>query len=86
MKEKRRKMVVVDWVDTTSPQDKWQCIIDVRGRPPLECQTMGFVIERTPDYITIAGTMTEDEDIPMLSHIMTIPTGCIRRVRSLPDN
>ena len=83
MKEKQRKMVIVDWVDTTSPQDKWTCIVDVRGRAPLECQTIGFVIERTQDYITVAGTTTDEGEVAMLSHIMTIPTGCLRRVRSL---
>lgn len=75
------KLVLIEWLDSSS-RDGW-----TREKPhteALKCRSVGWLMHDGKDCKTIAPHMSV-EDEPQRSGEMTIPTGCILKIRVLKE-
>lgn len=83
MKEKKPKLILIEWTDSCSPREGWCAIDEIADRGPMKCTTVGFLVADRPDAKTVASTMNHDEYNPEINGVMTIPTHAIHRMRRL---
>lgn len=74
-----RAAVYIEWVDSSYGPSGWHDAEDVGEIKPVICITVGQLLERTPDYISVALTTHGDR----LIGSMAIPVGAIRVMRDL---
>jgi hypothetical protein len=82
--------VEIHWVDSTS-RTGWHRVDEFneetkRAGGPMPMITTGFLIDQTKDYISVAGTIgysKEDSLCGKACDFMTIPRGCIKKVKRL---
>ena len=67
----------VDWVDTMH-RSGWKMPEDDMSLIPNS--TMGYIVERTREYIALAQTIGHDKDAMPFSSVTTIPRGCIKKM------
>ena len=72
-------MEIITWCDATS-FDEWYS--DVEDLKPVKCQTVGYVLKETENYVAIASTKAFDGEYTM---IMVIPKGMIEKRVSILD-
>ena len=70
------KRITVEWLDACST-DEWTEIKDVDGTPK-KVYTSGWLVKEDKDYLSVAGTISDDGDCACIMHI---PRKMIRRVR-----
>lgn len=73
------KLVQIDWIDSAYAPSGWECKDDLESLRPVECVSIGFLVEDTPAYKTIAHSMNNNQ----VCGRITIPTSCIKRCRKL---
>lgn len=69
------KKVKIEWVDSKSGRNEWEYREELEPLKPVMCTTIGFLMEATPEYVTIAHTMSAEQ---VLGRI-TIPACCIKK-------
>ena len=52
-------LVSIVWMDSYGITDKWEHIEDLDPMPPGVCYSVGYVLEQTEDYITIAQSVSK---------------------------
>jgi len=75
-----QKILKIDWNDTCS-SDGWECV-DCVDPKPIMCHSVGYVVKRTKQAITVSGTIG---DHGANCQYITIPKGCIIKVTELKD-
>jgi hypothetical protein len=73
------KKVEIEWIDSKSGPNEWEYIDELEPLLPVICKTTGYILEETPDYKTIAHTVSNDQVVGRIS----IPNNCIRKVKKL---
>jgi hypothetical protein len=73
------KKVEIEWIDSKSGPNEWEYIERLEPLLPVICNTTGFLLEETPDYKTIAHTLSNNQVIGRI----TIPTACIKKCKKL---
>jgi hypothetical protein len=74
MKIKKGDAVLVTWTDAQS-HNNWQ---DTKGPfPPAAARSLGFVIEDTPKYLSVAQSLADDGT---LGDVLSIPRGMIQKI------
>lgn len=69
-------LVEVIWDDAASNSASWVDVDDVAK--PEQVNTTGFLVKETDTYITVAGSVSNDEEnIKNVGSTMTIPKGMI---------
>lgn len=82
MPAKKRRLVLVRWIDTAS-ETGWArpgergAYSHMRG---LRCESVGYVVRRTAKVIAIAQSIEEQGKV---NDVITIPIPCVRQVRRL---
>ncbi len=71
--------VEIEWIDSKSGPNEWEYREDLEPLRPIQCKTMGFLLEDTPEYKTIAQTISDSQ----IHGRITIPTACILNVNNL---
>lgn len=79
MKEKRPKLVMIEWIDSASGGGYWEDREDTEATLPVECTTVGFLIDDGPDHKTVASSITGDQ----AGGSLVIPKSAIKRIRRL---
>jgi hypothetical protein len=80
-KAKLPRLVHVIWFDAHS-EDAWTEKKDLTFEP-TRCHSVGYLVKRTKHAITVAGSAHGiDTDIDY-SCVITIPAGCIRKVKKI---
>lgn len=75
------RAVIVTWVDSCSASGgPWMDRESAEEMKPLECVTIGFVVQETTDYITLASSATKDGQV---AGDMCIPQACITAVEEV---
>lgn len=75
--------VLVEWVDATS-SDHWMSLQDAKEEPSdYSVFSMGFMIERTEQYVRLASNLAEDEQV---FGVVTIPVPWVKGVWEVPLN
>lgn len=74
-------MILVTWVDITSQTEPWIDVEEARQLRPARMITAGWIVEQTPEYLTIASTVDLDSDL--VGDVNCIPTRTLLEVKSL---
>lgn len=62
----KKDILFVEWLDASST-DPWTDIKDIFGT--VKCVSIGFVVKRTKDYISLASTWDGGEQACVVIHI-----------------
>jgi len=73
------KPVLVTWIDSCGSGHLWESRRHSAPLLPAECESVGFIVDRADDYITLSSAGNDSE---VLSRF-TIPKACIKRIRRL---
>ncbi len=73
------KKVEIEWIDSKSAVNEWEYLDGLEPLKPPICQSVGYLIEETPEYKTIVHTISTSQ---ILGRI-TIPKRCIKKVKVL---
>jgi hypothetical protein len=69
------------WIDSCS-QPGWQFFSDIEPMEPLECESVGFVVERNQASVTLCLSFTENA----LAHMLTIPKSCVKKMTKIGES
>lgn len=73
------KLLVIDWIDSKGATNAWEFRESLEPLEPSRCTTVGFLLEETREYKTLAQTVSDEQ---ILGRI-TIPSRAILRQRRL---
>ena len=73
------KLVQIDWIDSKAAPNEWEHLEGIESLEPIQCSSVGFLIEDTPAYKTIAHSVSDSQ----VCGRITIPTACIKKCRGL---
>ncbi len=73
-----KDIVLIEWVDSKG-MERWEYLDEIEPMPPCVCYSVGFIIEDTPEYKTLALGLSETQVLGRT----TIPSGCIRSIKKL---
>ena len=77
-------LVVVEWLDSAeSCEERSGWLRGKQTYAPKRIRTIGEVIDSSPVALTVAGTISADGPEDGVLSPLTIPRGCIVRVRKL---
>ena len=79
LKKKTLKKVQIEWIDSKAGSNEWEYWDELEPLKPTLCRSIGYIIEDTPKYKTIAHTISESQ---ILGRI-TIPKACIKKIKEL---
>ena len=54
--------VMVTWVDSVQPDSHWQFLSNMPKADLPVCQTLGWVVDETPDSLMVAQTVSAEDD------------------------
>jgi hypothetical protein len=77
------KVVRIDWIDTNGSgrwTDREWAMEKVR---PTLCRSYGAIIDETPEYITLAGSLDGGND--NVDHVTSIPRTAIKKITKLVE-
>jgi hypothetical protein len=81
------KLVLVEWVDSTSGYS-WRTVDEATREADhnigQSCYSAGFLITDDADYVTLAFSAAPDQKPePLVGETISIPRAAIRRIRTL---
>lgn len=74
------KAVKVEWLDTCSGTPNWAQLDNIEVGP-LKCESVGWLIKETEDYISIAQNYCEEENL--VADTMTFPKKIVTKISDL---
>ncbi|MQY61416.1 hypothetical protein GH153_06235 [bacterium] len=77
MFEIKFQKVLIEWVDSKGDSREWEYLDEIESIQPSKCISIGFLLEDTPKYKTIAQNLSENQ---ILGRI-TIPTCSILKIK-----
>jgi len=85
MKPKPLQIVVVEWIDAQRWDIGVQDIYEVKNLKPIPCRIVGFLIEKTDDYIVLAQECwyEEEYDSYRVKYCHSIPMCSITKILDL---
>ena len=75
------KLVKIVWVDSATI-DGWVSVDFAESFDPSECVTVGWVVKKTREYITVTSSRS---DTVNYSQLMTIPRKCVTSIKELAE-
>ena len=72
------KIVKINWLDSGSKYRNWE-FKDDWSLEPLECMSVGFLVEKTAKKVVIAQSDGQDE----WGRLFVIPKGCITKIEEI---
>lgn len=76
---KKHRIVLLEWVDSKGVTSSWEHVDELSIQRPSQCKSVGFLLEETKDYKTIALSVGEGQVIGR----MTIPSCAITKCKRL---
>lgn len=74
------KAVKVEWLDICSGTPNWARLDDLEVGP-LKCESVGWLVKETDEYICIAQNYNEEENL--VADTMTFPKAIITKITEL---
>jgi len=68
-------LIYCEWVDSRGACDGWEFREGMEPLEPAQCKTVGFVLDETQSYVTLAMSVSQDQTWAR----KTIPVCCITR-------
>ena len=72
----RHKLVLIEWLDSKGVTSQWEHWDDIEPLEPNLCTSIGFLIEETESYKTIAQSISDSQVIGRT----TIPCCSIQKI------
>ncbi|MBA7672455.1 hypothetical protein ES703_80632 [subsurface metagenome] len=73
------KLLLIKWLDSKGNTNQWEHLDELEPMKPSECLSIGFLIEETDTYKTIASSISQTQ---VLGRI-TIPSCSIQNIRKI---
>lgn len=73
---KYRKAEII-WVDSHGITGGWEFWEDLESMLPCECKSVGYVIDETKEYVTLAQSISDSQVLGR----MTIPRCSIKKIK-----
>jgi hypothetical protein len=73
------KLIFLEWLDSKGITNQWEYFDDIEPMKPSKCFSVGFLIEETDEYKTIAQSLNASQVIGR----MTIPRCAIQRITEI---
>ncbi len=74
--------VMKGWLDSKGVINEWEYKEELEPLLPCQCLSIGFVVERTKEYTTIAQSVSETQILGRL----TIPNCSINYIKNIKQN
>jgi hypothetical protein len=71
-------LVKVAWTDIHSCDDPWISVKEAKEMRPVSMETVGYLLEKTKDYVTVISTACEDGET--VGSVNAIPMGVVKCV------
>lgn len=68
-------LVQVRWIDIASYDGAWMDIVEAKAYKPTPIVTCGWVVTHTEEYITLASSVSEDNEV--VGNVNSIPKGVV---------
>lgn len=81
------RLVIVTWIDARQPTASWTWISEYKPETPVECVTVGWLIQDDEHVKSIAqskGDAAHDGDV-QIGGVMKIPTRCVVSIETLVE-
>lgn len=82
-------LVKVTWHDAADEEKTWlkESEIDAFGDEPVEVVSIGWLLRKTPKYVTLAGDRIEEgtEEVTW-GRVCKIPLGMVQSIEDLTDS
>ncbi len=75
-----KDIVLVEWLDSKG-MERWEYLDEIEPIPPCKCYSVGFLIDKNDEYITLALGLSDTQVLGRT----TIPAGCIKNIKKLRD-
>ncbi len=76
---KEVKKIMIGWLDSKGVINEWEFKEELKPLLPCQCLSIGFVVERTKEYTTIAQSVSENQILGRL----TIPNCSINYIKNI---
>ena len=74
-----KEIVFVEWLDSKGVTHEWEYLEEIESMKPDKCLSVGFLLEKTKEYLTIAQSVGQTQVIGRT----TIPCCSIKRIKKL---
>lgn len=74
------RLVLIEWLDAYSAPSGWKSRDSLKAQKPIAVKSVGYMIEDNPQFITLASSWVEDDD---MDGDITILRGMITEIREL---
>ena len=74
-----KEIVFIEWVDSKGITNQWEYLDEIDPIKPDKCLSVGFLLEKTREYVTITQSIGEAQTIGRT----TIPCCSIKRIKKL---
>lgn len=75
-------MRLITWLDASGGTGSWEHIENFQEKGPIHCQSVGFVVHETDEYVTIVQNLDGEEETKACHH-MVIPQMYVKKSRVL---
>lgn len=76
----KEKLVRVIWLDATEHPSGWYSYEEAKEEKPAICQSIGWIVEMTDEFITLAADKGSHEEC---GRMITLPLGMIEEIEYL---
>jgi len=73
------KLIFLEWLDSKGITNQWEYFDEIESLKPSRCFSVGFLIEETDQYKTIAQSLNASQVIGR----MTIPRCAIQKITEI---
>lgn len=84
-KETLARLVLIEWSDSRQPTNAWVHITDIGKRKPVECVSVGFLIQDDDDVKVLAANIGDVDEEMQATGVITIPTVAVHAVKPLVE-
>ncbi len=79
-KLKKNQPLYVEWIDAYA-ESSWQDENEARQRPDVDCQTLGFYLKHSEEFIWMGSTMSGFKKKQRNTEI--VPIGCLTKIKKI---
>ena len=78
-------LVVVTWLDSRQSSGGWKWLSELEERDPIECQSVGWLIQDGDDAKVLAQSMAPDGDDMQYAGDKIIPSRAVLKIERLTE-
>lgn len=79
------ELVLIAWRDVLSSPAAWMSRAEAEDLEPVSMLTVGWIVREEADFLTVAGTRSNDPETDLVGDINVIPRSLVSQVTRLAD-